>query len=228
MNIEMLQKQMRSCRKCEELFAERFVDPISMKRPLEVKPIFAGATSAAVMLVGQAPGITEYERVRAFQGPSGDDIRDIFKAVGVMPSSFDEVVYQTSILKCFPGRKTVSRKHRRTGEKIITEEDRTPNAHEIANCLPFLAQQISLLQPQIIVLLGGAAIAGYCRLRSQPFTGGLESYVGRSESWKGMSVIFFPHTSGTSFWLNAKEHRQLFNKAKQLLGQQMRRKDIIA
>ena len=121
MTIEQLESEMRQCRKCEGIFKPRFVDPLTERQRLQVRPIFAGAINSPVMLVGQAPGISEYEKGKAFQGQAGQDIRRIFATAGVPLSDFDTLVYQTSITKCFPGRKKVSRKQGIHGGRSTTE-----------------------------------------------------------------------------------------------------------
>lgn len=143
MTIEQLESEMRQCRKCEGIFKPRFIDPLTERQRLQVRPIFAGTINSPVMLVGQAPGISEYEKGKAFQGQAGQDIRRIFATAGVPLSDFDTLVYQTSITKCFPGRKKVSRK------QGFTEEDRQPSVGEISNCIPYLKRQIELIQPQL-------------------------------------------------------------------------------
>ena len=45
----------------------------------------------------------------------------------------------------------------------------------------------------------------------------LEAYVGRAEMIDGATVIFFPHTSGNSFWRNSVDNRALLARAIELL-----------
>jgi len=223
MTIDKLQQEMRDCTKCAGLFAERWVDPGSKHRPLEVRPIFAGAANAPVMLVGQSPGISEYESGQAFQGQAGGDIRKIFQEIGVPSHQFDEVVYQTSVTKCFPGRKYRSD----TGR----EEDNQPMVQEITNCMPFLRRQMDIVNPRILLVLGRCAIDAYLRLRNDRYSrygGGLNAFVGRSEQWDRKVVVFFPHTSGASRWLNPPHNRELFANAKSLLARALRENRIVA
>jgi hypothetical protein len=63
-----------------------------------------------------------------------------------------------SVTKCFPGRKRVLRKNKRTVEMLFNEENRVPNSKEIENCRPFLQRQIQYLRPKVIILLGKLAI----------------------------------------------------------------------
>jgi uracil-DNA glycosylase len=99
------------------------------------------------MLIGQAPGPTEYERNAPFQGDAGVSIRALFSACGL--KDFDGIVYQTSVTKCFPGRRPKA------------SSDRKPSAQEIKNCSDFLVRQLDLLRPKLIVCLGELAWKSY-------------------------------------------------------------------
>jgi uracil-DNA glycosylase len=179
------------------------------------------------MLVGQAPGIDEYKSGKAFQGQAGKDIRLIFNGVGVDADKFDQIVYQTSVTKCFPGRKLARRKDKKNGEVVEREEDLQPSSAEIRSCIPFLERQISVIKPSVIVLLGKTAIDGYLRLLGRKYSGNLQTYIGRTEEAFDASIIFFPHTSGSSRWLNDLQNRKLFNEAKSLLRQKLRDHAIV-
>jgi uracil-DNA glycosylase family 4 len=221
------EEEIRNCRKCSPIFSKRFVDPLAEKEVLLAKPIVSSFSNHPVMLVGQAPGISEYRKEMAFQGQAGKDIRSIFTSLGVPKEEFDSTVYQTSITKCFPGRKTVKRKDGRVGAGYLREEDRVPSTQEIENCIPFLKRQVELIKPRVIVLLGGVAIKGYLRLRNRLYNGDLVSYVGQKESWGQSTIIFFPHTSGSSRWLNQQGNRNLFEQAKSLLRVELRKRGIV-
>lgn len=228
MNINDLELEMKRCKKCEHIFNNRYVDPVKETQPLKVLPIFSGASSAPVVLIGQAPGISEYNSGKAFQGQAGGGIRDIFSNLGVPSHEFDSTVYQTSVTKCFPGRKKAKRKDQKTGDIYFNEEDRIPNSLEITNCLPFLNSQIETIRPKILLLLGKLAIDGYMRLRGRKYSGNLDQYVGTKDTWGDISVVFFPHTSGSSRWLNEQANRDLFKKAQTILKNELASHEIIA
>jgi uracil-DNA glycosylase family 4 len=215
---ENLQEEIRACRACESMFERRYVDAVDQKEPLKVRPVVGGALRAPVMLVGQAPGIREYRSGRLFQGKAGTGIREVFAQCGVSAAAFDLAVYQTSVTKCFPGRQLVARKGQ------TREQDRAPMGAEIENCMPFLLAQIRLVQPRVLVLLGASAIAAYELLRGRRYSGDLKRYIGRAEDWDGMAVVFLPHTSGTSRWLNPSEidNRRLFTEAQRVLAVALR------
>jgi DNA polymerase len=88
------------------------------------------------MIVGEAPGDHDDRVGLPFQGRAGELLRAMLASVGVQP---DTPVFYTNIVKCRP------------------LGNRTPEAAEIAACMPFLKRQIDLLQPQRILALGRLA-----------------------------------------------------------------------
>ncbi len=204
-------EQMRKCRKCEALFAKYPVDPRKSDIYTIPRPIISGIRHKPVMLIGQAPGITEYETGKPFQGDAGQGIRSIFDEIGLPRSRFDELVYSSAVIKCFPGSKHALRSGK-------AREDVLPSAEMIHNCQPFLEGQIKLADPNIIVTLGGLPLKAYLKLTGRKASEArLENFVGHQERWNGRTVIFFPHTSGASYWLNSPDNRRLFQQGKALL-----------
>ncbi len=104
-----------------------------------------GPLNPQLMFVGEAPGATEDETGRPFVGRSGELLVQLIEGIGFSR----EDVFITSILKSRP------------------PENRTPKKSERNACLPYLEKQIELVQPLIIILLGGVAIStmiGPCKL----------------------------------------------------------------
>ena len=209
--FETFDNQMRNCRKCADKMAQFPVDPRRSSLCVEPRPIVSGIRPKPVMLIGQAPGLTEYETGKPFQGDAGQGIRTIFDDIGLPRSRFDELVYSSAVVKCFPG----SKPRLRSGK---VREDVLPSAAMISNCRPFLEEQIELVDPKVVVTLGGLPLKSYLKLSKQNIKDiKLEYFVGEKEDWNGRAIIFFPHTSGASRWLNGFENRHLFQKAKNLL-----------
>ena len=178
---------------------------------MQPRPIVSGIRKKPVMLIGQAPGLTEYETGKPFQGDAGQGIRGIFAEIGIPQHKFDDLVYSSAVIKCFPGSKPVLRAGK-------VREDVLPSSEMIRNCQPFLLRQVELAAPQVIVTLGGLPLKTYLKLTGR--TGAdarLENVIGKGEQWNGRSVVFFPHTSGASRWLNDHQNRQLLQEAKALL-----------
>lgn len=98
--------------------------------------VFAdGNPEARVMLIGEAPGAEEDRQGLPFVGPSGKLLDRMLAAIGLDRSS----VYITNVLFWRP------------------PGNRQPTPAEISSCLPFVERHIELVDPEILVLLGGAA-----------------------------------------------------------------------
>ena len=98
--------------------------------------VFArGDPSARLLLVGEGPGRDEDLQGLPFVGAAGKLLDRMIVAMGLRP----EEVYICNVVKCRP------------------PHNRTPLANEAAACLPFLARQIELVGPDMIVALGRCA-----------------------------------------------------------------------
>jgi uracil-DNA glycosylase family 4 len=212
-SLTRLEEEIRSCRKCEGILSKFGVVP---------RPIFRGAEGCPVMLIGQAPGPREYERHLPFQGDAGASIRALFAACGL--DDFDTIVFQTSVTKCFPGRRPNS------------SSDRKPGAQEVRNCLGFLRRQLELLRPELILCLGELAWKSYVFFREQEEPGHclqefakrspndlrLPDLVGKRFSWRGAAVIPMIHPSGSANGARAQYPAQ-DNESKRLLRDEIER-----
>jgi DNA polymerase len=98
-----------------------------------------GNLEAKIFLIGEGPGYEEDRQGRAFVGRSGQLLDRILAACNFSRS---EHVFIGNIVKCRP------------------PENRTPAIEEMAACLPYLEEQIELIDPKIIVLLGSTALKG--------------------------------------------------------------------
>lgn len=215
---QSLDQQMRECRKCEGILSRKPVDPISGNETVIPKAIVTGIRPKPIMLIGQAPGLKEYETGKPFQGDAGQGIRAVLADCGVSAARFSELVYTSAVVKCFPGSKKIAN-CRRPG---FRREDEVPSRVMVENCRPFFERQIALANPKLLLLLGSFPLKAYLRLRDRIGEDpGLENFVGRVEEWAHRKVIFLPHTSGTSRWLNDPANRELFAKAKALLRREI-------
>lgn len=187
--LDALEERISACRLCEGTLSKYGVQP---------RPIFHGGAGYPVFLLGQAPGRTEYERGKPFQGDAGRSIRALFAQCGL--HDFDRVVYQTSVTKCFPGRRAGS------------STDRMPGRCEVANCLPFLARQLELVRPRLLVCLGGlswkawlsmqeADQPGFCVRElgvARPGDARVPHVVGRRFCWGSTVVLPMIHPAGSA------------------------------
>lgn len=92
-----------------------------------------GSPTARLMFIGEAPGAEEDRTGEPFVGRAGQLLTDmITKGMGLKRSD----VYIANILKSRP------------------PENRDPEPPEIANCLPYLEQQLAIIRPEFLCLLG--------------------------------------------------------------------------
>jgi len=92
-----------------------------------------GNPDADILFIGEAPGADEDRQGRPFVGRAGKLLDRIIVAMGLKR----EEVYIANVLKCRP------------------PGNRNPQPDEASCCLPFLKRQIEIIQPRIIVSLGG-------------------------------------------------------------------------
>lgn len=203
--LETLDADIRACMRCADSLAKHPVNPTGRPEKVVPRPILSTPFSAAIMLIGQAPGLTEYDCGLPFQGQAGNGVRSLFADCGVRPDEFDRVVYQTSATKCFPGRK----------QNSGCWEDRQPNGVMLRMCSGFLRSQIEIVNPHVIVCLGGVAAKAIDQLRDRPARK-LGDVIGTVEEWGHRYIVYFAHTSGASRFLNSEE-----NKRRQMHGQRL-------
>jgi uracil-DNA glycosylase family 4 len=107
----------------------------ALKRSAKSLCFARGSASARIMLIGEAPGRDEDLQGKPFVGRAGQLLDRMLAAIGLA----EEHVYITNTIYWRP------------------PGNRTPTPQEIEACAPFLARQIDLLSPDVMVLLGGAA-----------------------------------------------------------------------
>lgn len=93
-------------------------------------------TDAKVMIIAEAPGLKENDYGKPLIGPAGQLLNECLKEVGIRRES----LALSSIVACRP------------------PSNRKPTIKEIKTCYPFLEQEILLLKPEVIVLLGGVPL----------------------------------------------------------------------
>jgi uracil-DNA glycosylase len=98
-----------------------------------------GHLQAPIMVIGEAPGQSEDETGLPFVGRSGQLLEKILASVNL---STEHDVYICNINKCRP------------------PNNRVPTPDEMAACIPYLLEQIRLVDPKIILLTGATAVKG--------------------------------------------------------------------
>lgn len=121
-----------------------------------------GDPKAAVVFVGEAPGAEEDRQGEPFVGRAGQLLNAMLRACGLQRHQ----VYIANIVKCRP------------------PGNRDPEDDEAAACLPFLRRQLSMIAPQVIVLLGKVAARHLLGAR-----GPISSFRGQWQRWEGVDVL---------------------------------------
>jgi len=96
------------------------------------------------MFVGEAPGADEDRMGEPFVGAAGQLLTKMIIAMGLSR----EQVYIANILKCRPDMPKGS------------SGNRKPSGDEMNTCIPYLLAQVEIIQPKIMVALGGTALEG--------------------------------------------------------------------
>ncbi|MEM0268118.1 MAG: type-4 uracil-DNA glycosylase [Candidatus Korarchaeum sp.] len=91
-----------------------------------------GSEDSRIMFIGEAPGRNEDEMGRPFVGAAGKLLEELLASVGLRRGE----VFITNVVKCRP------------------PNNRDPEPGEIEACLPYLIEQVSVIDPDVIVALG--------------------------------------------------------------------------
>ena len=98
-----------------------------------------GPINAHMLFIGEGPGFNENEMGRPFVGQAGKFLDELIGHAGYQRQD----VFITNVVKCRP------------------PENRDPLPDELAACAVYLDQQISTINPDIIVTLGRFSMAKY-------------------------------------------------------------------
>ena len=216
--IQNLQDEMRACQQC--LNAGHLITPGA---------VFTGNQKAQVMLIGQAPGVTEVEAKRPFNAGSGRRLFQWLSEAGWDETDFRTNQYMTAVTKCYPGK----------GKN--GKGDRVPSKVEQMLCRPFLEREIIVINPRLMILVGGLAIK-----LLYPAKWKLTEVIGTAVYFppdtlthplnfnfddgtlirlpltaiqgNGRYVVPLPHPSGASLWPNKPKNKTLIANAIELLS----------
>ncbi len=125
-----------------------------------------GNSNARLVLVGEAPGADEDKQGEPFVGRAGKLLTKILAAIGLER----EDVYIANVMKCRP------------------PANRDPKSDEVAQCEPFLIQQLQIIQPNLILALG--RIAGNTLLKGADSLGDMR---GRLHDYHGIPLMVTYH-----------------------------------
>jgi uracil-DNA glycosylase len=150
-------------------------------------------------MYGQAPGVEEGKERRPWRGRAGRTLR---RWLELDEDEFYATFYCASVTRCFPGRDPV-------------RGDRKPSPREQELCAFWRDWELEILQPQLIVPVGGLAIERLLGIK------GLASCIGAAYEWNGVKVIPLPHPSGASAWTSM--NRDLTERAARLVRNEVAR-----
>ncbi|MGW3099170.1 UdgX family uracil-DNA binding protein [Streptomyces sp. NPDC001102] len=103
-----------------------------------------GDAQARVMLVGEQPGDQEDRQGRPFVGPAGKLLDRALAEAGIDPAE----AYVTNAVKHFKFTRAEPRKRR---------IHKAPSLREMTACGPWLAAELAVVEPELIVVLGATA-----------------------------------------------------------------------
>ncbi|MEM2930985.1 MAG: uracil-DNA glycosylase [Thermoproteota archaeon] len=95
-----------------------------------------GPANAKIMFLGQNPGRNEDAQGKPFVGVSGKFFEKLLSRIGLERRE----VFITGVVKCH------------------TPKNRQPVKHEIEACQPYFLEQIEIIKPRLIVILGNVAL----------------------------------------------------------------------
>jgi uracil-DNA glycosylase len=101
-----------------------------------------GPRRAELMLVGEMPGDKEDLAGHVFVGPAGRELDAALEHVGIVRGD----AYVTNVVKHF--------KFQERGKRRIHD---TPKKSEVDACFPWLREELRLVRPDVLVILGATA-----------------------------------------------------------------------
>src|SRR5213075_3318153 len=104
------------------------------------------ARNPRAMLVGQAPGKVEAEGGVPFSGRAGRTLFGWLSRAGLDESAAREQIYISAVTRCFPGPHPSGR------------GDRVPSKVEQAHCADWLAAELRIIRPKLLIPVGRLAI----------------------------------------------------------------------
>src|SRR5216684_474155 len=150
-----------------------------------------GSLKARLMFIGEAPGRKGADRTRIpFSGDqSGKNFERFLASIGLKRSE----IFITSAALCNPRKPSGA--------------NRRPSAGEISNCSEFLRRTIALVNPQVVVTLGGVALDALKQVHYHELN--LKEHAGEIHRWDGRLLVPLYHPSPQVLITSRKEEAQL-------------------
>ncbi|HEY6098257.1 MAG TPA: uracil-DNA glycosylase family protein [Anaeromyxobacter sp.] len=163
-------------------------------------PVHGPAVASRIFLIGQAPGPHEARLGRPFAWTAGKTLfRWLARATGAGEETVRARIYIAAVVRCFPG-------------KTKGGGDRVPTAEECGLWRGFVAREVGILRPRLVLPVGRLAIQEVLG-HTEP----IAAVVGRElrTHFHGVrvDVIPLPHPSGASTWFKLEPGRTLLERA---------------
>ena len=192
MTLHNLSHDLSACRRCAD--AGYYIGSA---------PIFTLNAGAIFMTVGQAPGRHEAEVThRPFSGPAGKRLFRWLAQAGFDEAEFRTTQAMVAITRCYPGPHPAGR------------GDRVPTRAEQALCAPWLAAELALIRPRVLIPIGGLAIGRFLGNDSS-----MTDLIGAQFVSDGRIIVPLPHPSGASQWFNVPENKVRLARALEILAE---------
>jgi uracil-DNA glycosylase len=168
-------------------------------------PVHGPAVASRIFLLGQAPGPHEARIGRPFAWTAGKTLfRWLAGATGADEETVRARIYIAAVVRCFPG-------------KASGGGDRLPTPDECARWRHFVAREVEILRPRLVVPVGRLAIQEVLG-QTEP----IAAVVGRQLRIRfhgvPVDVIPLPHPSGASTWFKMEPGRTLLEHALRLIA----------
>lgn len=180
MNFDRLVEEAANCVKCPAL-----CDRAAVLSELN------GSVIARVMFIGEAPGRKGADRTRIpFSGDqSGKNFERFLESTGLKRSA----IFITSAALCNP--------------QTATGANRRPTSAEIRNCSTYLQRTIALVDPEVVVTLGNAALEAIKLIQHHEFS--LKNDAAKLRRWNKRLLIPLYHPSPQVLITSRDERAQL-------------------
>jgi uracil-DNA glycosylase len=155
-SLLQLREEWRGCMRC----------PLGEKRETSNgRMVFGEGVPGGILFIGEGPGVNESIEGRPFVGRSGSLLRNAINKLGLAHCS-----YISNVVSCRSfgpeydnAGQLRTRFNRRTGTHDIVLKDEPPPAAAVEACLGRLYEEIYIVDPILIVTLGGEAIKALLR-----------------------------------------------------------------
>ena len=191
--MESLRAEAAACRRCP------------LHGPATQIVFGEGASDAKIMFVGEQPGDQEDLVGRPFVGPAGE----LFDRALLEAGLDRKDIYVTNAVKHF--------KYQPRGKRRIHQK---PNAGEVTACRWWLVREIALVQPHLIVALGGTAANA---LAGRPVSVTRERGLMPFDSWQGFVTVHPSYLLRIPSVAQAEDEYRLFVEDLRQAGNEMKR-----